>query len=207
MEQTSEPSINHARRLLYQIVDLVFKDDGDGASTSRSDSPARQPNVCGTSSRFPPLLSSQARTAPGNTATQSSITEHSRLFGFNSKAGKRGKQSMKNSAVINSSSKKKVVWSRECYCLAGHLHDWVPSSRVKMILAANGLGIKRLDFNKDATSEDIEAIIYDAYPKLIGLGYEFLITDRKSCTLVVIATPAEGMTITKRHRPSIKTVY
>ena len=102
---------------------------------------------------------------------------------------------MKN-LTVNSSSKKKVVWSRECYCLAGHLHDWVPSSREKMILAANGLGIKRLDFNKDATSEDIEAIIYAAYPKLIGLGYEFLITDRKSCTLVVIATPAEGMTIT-----------
>ena len=66
-----------------------------------------------------------------------------------------------------------------------------------MILAANGLGIKRLDFNKHATSEDIEAIIYAAYPKLIGLGYNLLTTDRKSCTLVVIATPpAEGMTIT-----------
>ena len=67
--------------------------------------------------------------------------------GFNFKTGKRGKQSMKN-LTVNSSSKKKVVWTHECYYLAGHLHNWVPSSQEKMILAANGLGIKRLDFTK-----------------------------------------------------------
>ena len=192
-DQASGPSsLRHARRLLYQIVDLVCNDEGAGPSDSAGSSPVR-PLHAGTSSRFPPLFPNRSQ---DRTASSSSISEQSRLFGFNSKAGKRGKQqSVKNSVVTNSSSKK-IMWSRECLCLASSLHDSTPTSREKMLLASNGLGIKRLDFCRDAKSEEIDAVVLAAFPKLIGLGYEFLITDRKSSRLVVIATPAEGMTIT-----------
>ena len=76
------------------------------------------------------------------------------------------------------------------------MHDWIPSCREEMILAANRLAINRLLFHKDAKSEDINTVFLAAYPKLIELGYKFLITDQKSCRLVVIDTPAEGMPIT-----------
>ena len=65
-----------------------------------------------------------------------------------------------------------------------------------MLLATNGLGINRLDYCRDAKSEEIDTLIMAAFPKLIELGYEFLITDQKSSRLVLIATPAVGMTIT-----------
>ena len=69
------------------------------------------------------------------------------------------------------------------------------SSAQKMELASVGLGLKNLTFHKMATNEEIEAVIYEAFPKLAGLDFEFLRTGSHQ-KLMVISRPAQGMTIT-----------
>ena len=74
------------------------------------------------------------------------------------------------------SNSRKNVWVHDCCCLASHSQDFVPSSSQKMELASVGLGLKNLTFLKMATDEEIESVIYEAFPKLAGLGFELLRT-------------------------------
>eukprot|EP00731_Ephydatia_muelleri_P016024 Em0009g448a len=64
-----------------------------------------------------------------------------------------------------------------------------------MNLASWGLGLKRLSFPREASSAEIDTIVYGSFPQLSGRGYDILRTGPKCKSLVVIATPPGGMTI------------
>ena len=106
------------------------------------------------------------------------------------------------------SNSKKNVWVHYCCCLASHSQDLVSPSTQKMELASVGLGLKNLTFQKMATNEEIEAVIYEAFQKLAGLDFEFLRT-RSHQKLMVISRPVQGMTIIYLHdiHTAIKNVH
>ena len=64
-----------------------------------------------------------------------------------------------------------------------------------MELASCGFGLKLLSFLREASSAEIDTVVYDSFSKLGGCGYELLRSGPKCKGLVVIATPPGGMII------------
>ena len=121
----------------------------------------------------------------------SSTPEYSRLFGFQSKR----KDCRKKEPKTKCKGRSTPAWVHDCICLALRDQDWLPTPHDKMELASWGLGLKRLSFLREASSAEIDTVVYDSFPKLGGRGYEFLRSGPKCKGLVVIATPPGGMTI------------
>ena len=167
MEQSAGVN-DRARRLLLEMMDMVSTSCSDRNETSQQGSSRIQQQ------NFVPL--------PYSSLTPTN--EHNRLFGFSSKRskGKKRQKECYSNPVQDSlcatpnlkSNSRKNVWVHDCCCLASHSQDFVPSSSQKMELASVGLGLKNLTFLKMATDEEIESVIYEAFPKLAGLGFELL---------------------------------
>eukprot|EP00731_Ephydatia_muelleri_P016139 Em0009g563a len=177
-------SSDRARKLFERVVDIVTTDfvqeRPNSLRTPHRDTSASQIGVSGSSSENSRL------SARINSATP----EYSRLFGFQSKR-KDSKKDQKNKCKGRSAS----AWVHDCICLAVHDQDWLPTAHDKMNLASWGLGLKRLSFPREASSAEINTIVYGSFPQLSGRGYDILRTGPKCKSLVVIATPPGGMTI------------
>lgn len=100
----------------------------------------------------------------------SSTPEYSRLFGFQSKR----KDCRKKEPKTKCKGRSTPAWVHDCICLALRDQDWLPTPHDKMELASWGLGLKRLSFLREASSAEIDTVVYDSFPKLGGRGYEFL---------------------------------
>ena len=120
-------------------------------------------NSCGNDSsvrrRSSPYLFNVSQTSTGRNDDNAMLKEHSKLFGYFSKAGSKRKRSGSTRSTVSCSAEKIKPWNHDCVCLARRNHNQVPSLQEKMDLAVFGLGLKRLSFADNAGQQEIDAVI------------------------------------------------
>ena len=88
------------------------------------------------------------------------------------------------------------TWNKDTCCLWSSSQMVAPDPTEKMILAANSLGVKRLHFMHSA---HISGVVLGAYPKLCGIGLDFLrpapAASKPRGKLMLIKEPKEGYAV------------
>lgn len=85
------------------------------------------------------------------------------------------------------------TWTHEFFCLADKDTSEIPSRVKKFDLQENGLGRKRIIFNRDDGPVLFNNKVLESYPKLKDTGgYEFLRSGPVPKKLIVVAPPSRG---------------
>lgn len=184
--------IEKAKSLLLGAIDAALRIASHSPSSQEPvSSEALDETSCGTANL--PSNIPLPRSSP-NTA----YNEHRRLFGYQSFKGKgKGKGSAKGSKKpAPKRLKQPKTWTKDVICLRERDHSWRPSTVEKMDLAKVGLGLKRLSFDIEGTSQHIHDKIIETYPSLMECGgYTLLRLSDSSANLIEIEDPDTGLNV------------
>lgn len=192
--------ISEARGLVQRLFTLLRREDegvrtSDGSSRSGTDtgtSISVEPSGSGTVATTAGVASVAGRSS--SEVTPSPREVHGMLFGYqpSSRSRKRTLPSL-NRPGTTKREKKLTPWSHMFVCLASTEAETVPGDY--SLLAANGLGKKKIQLYEQSNATDIHAAIIDAFPQLKNVGgYDLLRTIENSKRLTVVVAPLDGYT-------------